>query len=49
VSTAYRIEPVQTTASRFSQPTGEIDMKWETPAAIDVRYGFEITMYFAHR
>ncbi|MFK7996851.1 MAG: pyrroloquinoline quinone precursor peptide PqqA [Granulosicoccus sp.] len=24
-------------------------MKWETPVAIDVRFGFEITMYFANR
>ncbi|MBX2824099.1 MAG: pyrroloquinoline quinone precursor peptide PqqA [Gammaproteobacteria bacterium] len=24
-------------------------MKWETPTAIDMRYGFEITMYFANR
>ncbi|HVC31532.1 MAG TPA: pyrroloquinoline quinone precursor peptide PqqA [Steroidobacteraceae bacterium] len=24
-------------------------MKWETPAAIDLRFGMEITMYIAHR
>jgi len=24
-------------------------MKWETPAAIDFRFGMEITMYIAHR
>jgi len=24
-------------------------MKWETPQAIDLRYGMEITMYIAHR
>jgi pyrroloquinoline quinone biosynthesis protein A len=24
-------------------------MKWETPAAIDMRFGFEITMYIANR
>jgi len=24
-------------------------MKWETPTAVDMRYGFEITMYFANR
>jgi coenzyme PQQ biosynthesis protein A len=24
-------------------------MKWETPEAIDFRYGMEITMYIAHR
>ncbi|MBX2886480.1 MAG: pyrroloquinoline quinone precursor peptide PqqA [Granulosicoccus sp.] len=27
----------------------ENPMKWETPVAVDVRYGFEITMYFANR
>ncbi|WP_299697391.1 pyrroloquinoline quinone precursor peptide PqqA [Hydrocarboniphaga sp.] len=24
-------------------------MKWETPAARDLRFGFEITMYIANR
>ncbi|MGH8201786.1 MAG: pyrroloquinoline quinone precursor peptide PqqA [Steroidobacteraceae bacterium] len=24
-------------------------MKWETPRAIDLRFGMEITMYIAHR
>ncbi|MBS7456613.1 pyrroloquinoline quinone precursor peptide PqqA [Coralloluteibacterium stylophorae] len=24
-------------------------MKWETPKAIDRRFGFEITMYIANR
>ncbi|MGH8032750.1 MAG: pyrroloquinoline quinone precursor peptide PqqA [Luteimonas sp.] len=24
-------------------------MKWETPCAIDRRFGFEITMYIANR
>ncbi|HEX5462881.1 MAG TPA: pyrroloquinoline quinone precursor peptide PqqA [Steroidobacteraceae bacterium] len=27
----------------------ELDMKWETPQAIDLRFGMEITMYIAHR
>jgi coenzyme PQQ precursor peptide PqqA len=27
----------------------ESAMKWETPAAIDLRFGFEITMYIASR
>jgi len=27
----------------------EIAMKWETPSAIDLRFGFEITMYIANR
>jgi coenzyme PQQ precursor peptide PqqA len=25
------------------------DMKWEQPAATDMRFGFEITMYIANR
>ncbi|HMV52981.1 MAG TPA: pyrroloquinoline quinone precursor peptide PqqA [Rhodocyclaceae bacterium] len=24
-------------------------MKWETPSASDMRFGFEITMYIANR
>ncbi|MEO9101240.1 MAG: pyrroloquinoline quinone precursor peptide PqqA [Burkholderiales bacterium] len=24
-------------------------MKWETPTATDLRFGFEITMYIANR
>ncbi|HXS20373.1 MAG TPA: pyrroloquinoline quinone precursor peptide PqqA [Steroidobacteraceae bacterium] len=28
---------------------GELVMKWETPQAIDLRFGMEITMYIAHR
>ncbi|MBU6368329.1 MAG: pyrroloquinoline quinone precursor peptide PqqA [Betaproteobacteria bacterium] len=24
-------------------------MKWQTPAASDMRFGFEITMYIANR
>ena len=27
----------------------ELIMKWETPQAIDLRFGMEITMYIAHR
>jgi coenzyme PQQ precursor peptide PqqA len=27
----------------------ETTMKWETPAASDMRFGFEITMYIANR
>lgn len=26
-----------------------IDMKWQTPQAIDMRFGFEVTMYIASR
>lgn len=29
--------------------TGVIAMSWETPAATDYRFGFEITMYMYHR
>jgi coenzyme PQQ precursor peptide PqqA len=28
---------------------GDFIMKWETPAACDFRFGFEITMYIAAR
>lgn len=28
---------------------GGLVMKWETPQAIDLRFGMEITMYIAHR
>ncbi len=31
------------------QPPEALDMKWETPQAIDFRFGMEITMYIAHR
>ncbi len=27
----------------------EMAMTWETPSAIDLRFGFEITMYIANR
>jgi len=26
-----------------------IDMKWQTPQATDMRFGFEVTMYIANR
>jgi|KBSSwiStaDraftv2_1062776.scaffolds.fasta_scaffold00087_85 coenzyme PQQ precursor peptide PqqA len=29
--------------------TKELVMKWETPQAVDQRFGFEITMYIANR
>jgi len=28
---------------------GEIKMAWTTPAAQDMRFGFEITLYIANR
>jgi coenzyme PQQ precursor peptide PqqA len=30
------------------RPEGHV-MKWETPQAIDLRFGMEITMYISHR
>jgi coenzyme PQQ precursor peptide PqqA len=44
-------------AGRASGPSGALCpscsrrafMTWETPAAIDLRFGFEITMYIANR
>jgi pyrroloquinoline quinone biosynthesis protein A len=33
---------------RRQQPRSH-DMKWETPTAIDFRFGMEITMYIANR
>jgi coenzyme PQQ precursor peptide PqqA len=40
--------PVRTTAS-CGRDTQEKPMKWEKPAASDMRFGFEITMYIANR
>lgn len=33
----------------FTVTDEELVMKWETPQAIDLRFGMEITMYIAHR
>ena len=33
----------------FTVKDEELIMKWETPQAIDFRFGMEITMYIAHR
>jgi coenzyme PQQ precursor peptide PqqA len=30
-------------------PSGDPPMQWQTPTAIDLRFGFEITMYVANR
>ena len=35
--------------SGFTVNDEEPVMKWETPQAIDFRFGMEITMYIAHR
>ena len=32
-----------------SSTKGPCIMKWETPAAVDFRFGMEITMYVANR
>ena len=34
---------------RPCHPTGDFPMQWQTPTAIDFRFGFEITMYVAAR
>ncbi len=33
----------------FEFTTRSVIMKWETPAAAEIRFGFEITMYVANR
>ena len=33
----------------FVPPSQELDMTWQTPQAVDLRFGFEITMYVAAR
>jgi coenzyme PQQ precursor peptide PqqA len=38
----------QTEAAPFSD-FEDIFMKWETPQAVDFRFGMEITMYIANR
>lgn len=34
---------------RIDKHPKETDMNWQTPQAIDFRFGFEITMYIAAR
>jgi coenzyme PQQ precursor peptide PqqA len=36
-------------AVAFKQTVRSIVMKWETPQAVDFRFGMEITMYIAKR
>ncbi|MBP5988955.1 pyrroloquinoline quinone precursor peptide PqqA [Piscinibacter sp.] len=43
-----RIIPVATTR-RHVFPRRSSSMQWQTPAAADFRFGFEITMYVAAR
>jgi coenzyme PQQ precursor peptide PqqA len=35
--------------SRVDGTKGPANMKWETPEAIDFRFGMEITMYVSNR
>jgi coenzyme PQQ precursor peptide PqqA len=44
-----RRKPVDETASLTPVLTKEHIMAWTTPAATDLRFGFEITMYIANR
>jgi pyrroloquinoline quinone biosynthesis protein A len=50
-----RIKSVRRTGCRHIEPQRAEHhhrrnaMKWETPAASDMRFGFEITMYIANR
>jgi coenzyme PQQ precursor peptide PqqA len=41
--------PGQTRTAQGSIRSKEFFMKWETPQAVDFRFGMEITMYIAHR
>ncbi|MCM8564163.1 pyrroloquinoline quinone precursor peptide PqqA [Thauera linaloolentis] len=36
-------------ATRYSDHIRRHAMQWETPTAVDMRFGFEITMYIATR
>jgi len=45
----YILHPGIMPRSKPGKTLEESTMKWTTPTAKDVRYGFEITMYFAHR
>ena len=47
----FPCRPVRVAAEyRTRFPNNEdLHMKWETPVAIDLRFGMEITMYVANR
>jgi coenzyme PQQ precursor peptide PqqA len=47
LAAAARIMPG--TRSDSDHPPRRLNMKWETPEAIDMRFGMEITMYIANR
>jgi coenzyme PQQ precursor peptide PqqA len=44
-----RMWPWQQTSGCRCLLTKDISMKWETPQAVDFRFGMEITMYIANR
>jgi len=35
--------------AKFNNNFGEVEMSWTTPQFVDMRFGFEITMYIANR
>lgn len=43
------ILPVSTAGARVATTAKETCMTWQTPAATDLRFGFEITMYVSAR
>ena len=44
-----RTMPRSRSSLRRADSPLEISMIWETPVAIDLRFGMEITMYVSHR
>jgi coenzyme PQQ precursor peptide PqqA len=44
-----RPKPFSTIVKKIRNLILETTMTWNTPAAIDLRFGFEITMYIANR
>jgi len=44
-----RIRPYRRCGRMGGTQDRSFDMKWETPQAIDFRFGMEITMYIAKR
>jgi coenzyme PQQ precursor peptide PqqA len=46
---AVRRRPDYRTRPLIRADNGDLHMKWETPEAIDFRFGMEITMYISNR
>jgi coenzyme PQQ precursor peptide PqqA len=44
-----RAQIMASTRDRLSRSYRRHTMKWETPEAIDMRFGMEITMYISNR